>query len=42
MLELNRTHRTTFILSTHDPLVMERSSRLVRMRDGRIESDEKL
>jgi putative ABC transport system ATP-binding protein len=41
MARLNRAHGTTFIFSTHDPRVMERASRLVRLRDGRVESDER-
>ena len=39
MEQLNRTHNTTFVYSTHDPLVMERARRLIRMRDGEIASD---
>ncbi len=41
MWTLNRERGTTFIFSTHDPKVMERATRLVRLRDGRIESDER-
>jgi putative ABC transport system ATP-binding protein len=41
MLAMNMKHGTTFIFSTHDPLVMEHASRLVRLRDGRVESDER-
>lgn len=41
MQALNREHGTTFVFSTHDPKVMQRASRLVRLRDGRIESDER-
>jgi putative ABC transport system ATP-binding protein len=39
MEQLNHTHNTTFVYSTHDPLVMERARRLIRMRDGQIASD---
>jgi putative ABC transport system ATP-binding protein len=39
MDQLNRAHNTTFVYSTHDPLVMERARRLIRMRDGQIASD---
>lgn len=39
MEELNRELGTTFIFATHDPRVMERSHRLLRLVDGRIESD---
>ena len=41
MAQLNHTHGTTFIFSTHDPQVMERARRLIRLRDGRIVSDER-
>lgn len=41
MQRLNREHGTTFVFSTHDPKVMARASRLVRIRDGLIESDER-
>jgi len=40
MERLNRDRGTTFIFSTHDPRVMERARRVVRMVDGRVESDE--
>ncbi len=39
MLELNRKEGTTFIFSTHDPMVMECARRLVRLRDGAVESE---
>jgi putative ABC transport system ATP-binding protein len=39
MEHLNRTTGTTFIFSTHDPQVMERAHRMIRLRDGRIVSD---
>jgi putative ABC transport system ATP-binding protein len=41
MERLNREHGTTFVFSTHDPRVMERAKRLIRLVDGRIESDER-
>ena len=40
MLALNKAEGTTFIFSTHDPMVMDYARRLVRIRDGQIESDE--
>ena len=40
MDELNRELGLTFVFATHDARVMERSRRLVRMLDGRIDSDE--
>ncbi|MCP4547553.1 MAG: ABC transporter ATP-binding protein [bacterium] len=41
MAELNRLRGVTFIFSTHDTMIMERASRLVSLRDGRIAGDEK-
>ena len=40
MLRLNGSEGTTFIFSTHDPMVMDYARRVVRLRDGRVESDE--
>jgi putative ABC transport system ATP-binding protein len=39
MEKLNRAHGTTFVYATHDPQVMERARRLIRLRDGQITSD---
>ncbi|MCG8480834.1 MAG: ABC transporter ATP-binding protein [Spirochaetales bacterium] len=39
MEEINAVHGTTFLFSTHDPTVMERSRRLVRLHDGVIVED---
>ena len=39
MEQLNRVHGTTFVYTTHDPQVMERARRLIRLRDGQIASD---
>jgi putative ABC transport system ATP-binding protein len=39
MEQLNRAHNTTFVYTTHDPLVMERARRLIRLHDGQIASD---
>ena len=41
MLALNKSEGTTFIFSTHDQMVMDYARRLVRIRDGQIESDER-
>lgn len=41
MHRLSHEENTAFIFSTHDPRVMERAERIIRMRDGRIESDER-
>jgi len=40
MAALNKSEGTTFIFSTHDQMVMDYARRLVRIRDGQIESDE--
>ncbi len=40
MARLNRERGITFLFSTHDPRVMDRATRLIRLRDGRVESDE--
>jgi putative ABC transport system ATP-binding protein len=36
MKELNRTERTTFIFSTHDPRVMSHANAIVGLADGRL------
>jgi putative ABC transport system ATP-binding protein len=41
MEKLNRDRGVTFIFSTHDPRVMERARRLVRIVDGRVDGDER-
>ncbi len=41
MQELNRDLGTTFVFATHDPRVMERARRLIRLVDGGIASDER-
>ncbi len=40
MQELNAERGTTFLFSTHDPVVIERARRVIRLRDGRVTSDE--
>ena len=42
MRELNREHGTTFLISSHDPRVLEHSRRQIHMVDGGIESDTRL
>jgi len=37
MLELNQELKTTFLFSTHDPAVIERARRVVRLLDGRVD-----
>jgi putative ABC transport system ATP-binding protein len=41
MRRLNEEQGTTFVFSTHDPMVMERARRVIRLRDGRIEADDR-
>jgi putative ABC transport system ATP-binding protein len=41
MLRLNKSGGTTFIFSTHDQMVMDYARRVVMIRDGRVESDER-
>jgi putative ABC transport system ATP-binding protein len=38
--ELNENHGVTFLISTHDERVMRYARRLIRMRDGKVISDE--
>jgi putative ABC transport system ATP-binding protein len=40
MERLNVERAVTFLFSTHDPLVMDKARRNVRLRDGRVASDE--
>ncbi len=40
MVRMNRELNTTFIFSTHDPMVMEYARRLLEIRDGMISRDE--
>jgi len=39
MEQQNRERSVTFLFSTHDPRVMERARRIVRVVDGQVESD---
>jgi putative ABC transport system ATP-binding protein len=41
MQRMNERYGTTFVFSTHDPMVMERARRLVRLHDGAVASDER-
>ena len=41
MREMNETKNVTFVFSTHDRLVMERARRLVQIRDGLVDDDER-
>lgn len=39
MRELNRERGMTFLFATHDPMVMERASRIVTLRDGQVDEN---
>ena len=39
MGKLNAEKQTTFLFSTHDPMVMLAARRLIRLKDGTVESD---
>jgi putative ABC transport system ATP-binding protein len=41
MRRLNAERGATFVFSTHDPMVVERAKRVIRLRDGLIEADER-
>ncbi|MCC7074996.1 MAG: ABC transporter ATP-binding protein [Deltaproteobacteria bacterium] len=41
MHRLNHEHGVTFIFSTHDPMVLEKAERVVRLVDGKIASDQR-
>ena len=41
MERLNRERGVTFVFSTHDPRVIERARRVVRLRDGTVVADER-
>ena len=41
MKDLNEHKGATFIFSTHDPMVIERARRVIRLHDGQIHSDER-
>ena len=40
MRRLNNEKGVTFLFSTHDSLVIERARRVIRLRDGKVQSDE--
>ena len=41
MLDMNEDLQTTFVFSTHDPMVMEYARRLLELKDGLITQDER-
>jgi putative ABC transport system ATP-binding protein len=36
MRHMNEEHNMTFVISTHDPMIMERAGRLIKLHDGQI------
>jgi putative ABC transport system ATP-binding protein len=40
MLKMNEEHGTTFVISTHDPMIMKRAKRLVKLHDGCVVSNQ--
>ncbi|TXS94215.1 ABC transporter ATP-binding protein [Parahaliea maris] len=40
-VHLNREHKVTFVMATHDTRVMRYARRVVSLQDGRIESDQR-
>jgi len=36
MLEFNRNDGITFVIATHDPMVMEHTDKIIRIKDGKI------
>ncbi|MSP55496.1 MAG: ABC transporter ATP-binding protein [Myxococcales bacterium] len=41
MKSMNADNGTTFLFSTHDPMVMERARRIIHLQDGQITGDER-
>ena len=41
MRRLNEEKKVTFLFSTHDPMVIDLARRVVRLRDGKVKSDER-
>jgi putative ABC transport system ATP-binding protein len=41
MRDLRDEHGMTFVFCTHDPLVVSYAQRVVKLHDGKIESDER-
>lgn len=40
MRRLNEEKGTTFVFSSHDPMVIAQAHRVIKLKDGRVESDE--
>ena len=41
MRKMNKELNTTFIFSTHDPMVMKYANRFINLKDGMISADER-
>ncbi len=41
MVELNESRGTTFVFSTHDERVLKRAHRIITMRDGKLDKDDR-
>ena len=41
MRKLNEEKQVTFLFSTHDPMVIEQAHRVIRLRDGKVQTDER-
>jgi len=41
MRQLNEEKKVTFLFSTHDPMVIDKALRVIRLRDGKVRSDER-
>jgi len=41
MQEMNRKRGITFVICSHDPQVIQKAGRLIKLRDGTIEDDKK-
>ena len=41
MRNLNKEFEMTFVFSTHDEKIMDLATRLIHLRDGKIEKDER-
>jgi putative ABC transport system ATP-binding protein len=39
LLNLNREEKVTILISTHDPIIMEKANKIIHIKDGRIYSN---
>jgi putative ABC transport system ATP-binding protein len=40
--DLNEQFKVTFVFASHDPMVIRRAHRVIRLKDGRVEGEERL